>query len=559
MSEGPILVAVAWPYVNGDIHVGHLAGYLLPADAFARWARLQGNEVLMVSGADCHGTPITVEAEKRNISPNELVKTYLPRLHKLISLYQLSYDLFTSTKTKNHYQVTQDFFLNLLKNGYILKKKSLQYYSPTQKRFLPDRYVEGECPYCHSKNQRADQCEVCGRILEPGELINPISKLDNQKVVLKSSEHYYLDYSKLAPQILDFVHRSTHWKEWVKQETLGWLKEGLQPRPITRDLEWGIPLPTEKIPTSMRLENINQKRFYVWFEAVIGYVSATKEYSQKQNTPSLFEHYWFNPNSKHYYFMGQDNLAFHTIFWPGELIGQKKGYTLPYQECINKFLTLEGKKFSKSRGIIIDSIGVGEKYGPDIVRFYLYSILPENRESSWYWDEFVKTINNILVDNIANLIQRIIVFQERFFDSRPLIQKTEIDPKIVSKTKSTFEKVNKNFLNCSLNQAFREIIEYASFSNNYLNQEEPWKKIKTNPKEAKKTIHNALYLGSNLSLLFAPFLPSLSQKFAAAFGLPLPRPLLNKSNYLPLQLPLELKSNSNLFPLVKKIALNKKS
>jgi len=344
-----IFIGVAWPYVNGDLHIGHLAGYLIPADIFSRYSRLKGYKTLMVSGADCNGTPITVEADIRKISPEKLIAEYMPKVLELIKTYKTTYDIFTSTRTENHFRIVQEFFLNLLNNGYILKRKTLQYFSEKEKKFLPDRYVEGICKFCKAKEQRGDQCENCGKSLNPGDLIQPKSKLTGSEVVLKETEHYALDYSKLQKEIENFVFNSNHWREWVFNETVGYLKEGLKARDITRDLDWGVPLPKEKINKNFLIENIENKRFYVWFEAVIGYFSATVEWAEKNN--ENWEDFWLNPSCLHYYFMGKDNLIFHTIFWPCELLGQKKNYNLPYFPAVNNFLLLEGKKFSKEQTV----------------------------------------------------------------------------------------------------------------------------------------------------------------------------------------------------------------
>lgn len=283
MKTKNIFIASAWPYVNGDIHIGHLAGYFIPADIFARYSRAVGFKTLWVSGADCHGTPITVEADKRKITPEELVKEYIPKVHRVINAYNLEFDLFTSTTTETHKKVTQEFFLNLLENNYIKKKKSLQYYSSQDNKFLPDRYVEGTCPHCDAKDQRADQCESCGRTLDFGELINPVSKLTKSKVELKETEHYFLALDELSQEINKFVDQSKgRWKSWVWSETKSLIQEGLKPRAITRDIDWGISIPNEQIPFDMQIENIDTKKFYVWFEAVIGYFSASIEYCEKK-------------------------------------------------------------------------------------------------------------------------------------------------------------------------------------------------------------------------------------------------------------------------------------
>jgi methionyl-tRNA synthetase len=505
-----IFIGVAWPYVNGDLHVGHLAGYLIPADIFSRYCRLRGYETLMVSGTDCHGTPITVEADKRKISPQELVNEYTPKIKRLIEIYGATYDIFTSTTTENHKKIVQDFFLNLLKNGYILKQKTLQYYSQQEKKFLPDRYVEGECFYCHAKDQRSDQCENCGRTLSPGELINPRSKLTGLPVILKETEHYFLDYSKLQKEIENFVLPSTHWREWVYNETIGFLKEGLKPRAITRDLDWGIPLPKEKIPSEFIIENIDHKRFYVWFEAVIGYFSATVEWSEKNN--KNYEDFWLDPKTKHYYFMGKDNLTYHTIFWPGQLIGQKKGYNLPYFPAINHFLLLEGQKFSKSRGIHLDSLEVAQIYGVDNVRFYIASILPENKDSNWQFNEFKNIINNILVDKIGNFFQRVLIFYKDKLNGN--LTNPQLDKEVLFETQKIFKEVSEDLDKVEILNAFSKILNYVHFANNYLEKNKPWDLIKIDKEAANNVIYSSLQIVNSLKTLLWPFIPHSIEKLS---------------------------------------------
>ncbi len=542
-----IFIGVAWPYVNGDLHVGHLAGYLIPADIFSRYCRLKGYETLMVSGTDCHGTPITLEADKRKISPQELVSEYTPRVLDLIKTYRATYDIFTSTTTENHKKITQEFFLNLLENGYILKQKTLQYYSENEKKFLPDRYVEGECPYCHSKDQRSDQCENCGRSLSPGELINPRSKLTGFPVVLKETEHYAIDYSKLQKEIEDFVLPSTHWREWVYNETIGFLKEGLKPRAITRDLDWGIPLPKEKIPSNFLIENIDQKRFYVWFEAVIGYFSATVEWAEKNSRN--YEEFWLDPSVRHYYFMGKDNLIFHTIFWPGQLIGQRKNYNLPYFPAVNNFLLLEGQKFSKSRGIILDSMEVAQKYGVDNVRFYVSSILPENKDSNWQFDEFKNVVNNILVDKIGNFFQRVLSFYKVKLNSN--IENKEIDNEVRIKSEEIFKQVSENLEKVQIVNAFNLILDYVHFGNQYLDKNEPWNLIETNRRLTEKIIYSSLQIVNSLRILLWLFIPESMEKLTEIMNLEI-SPQVGQDNFQFKEIKnLELKE---IKPLFKKIS-----
>ena len=510
--EKKIFIGAAWPYVNGDLHIGHLAGYLIPCDIFSRFSRLCGYETLMVSGTDCHGTPITLEADKKGIKPQDIVNEYTPKIHYLIKLYDISFDIFTATFTENHHKITQEFFLRLLKNGYIIKQKTLQYYSPLENKFLPDRYVEGKCSFCGAEGQRADQCEKCGRVLEPGQLINPLSNLTKKPVILKETDHYFLDYSKLQDKIERYVRENKHWKYWVYEETISWLKEGLKPRPITRDLDWGVKIPDQEIPETLRLEGSENKRFYVWFDAVIGYFSASVEWANKNNRD--WREFWQNENCYHYYFMGKDNLIFHTIFWPGQIIGQEMNLNLPYFPCVNQFLFLEGQKFSKSRGIIIDSIEIGEKYGIDEVRFYISSILPENKDSDFKWKEFEQKINGELVDNLGNFIQRVLIFYRDKLDNR-LLNK-EIDNEIKNKIENTYFKVRKKLERCEMVSSLKMIFELIKEGNKYLEKNEPWKKEK---KDSEKIIFNSLLVIVNLSYLLNPFLPHFSKNLRKMINL----------------------------------------
>lgn len=427
-----VLIGVAWPYVNGDIHVGHLGGYLLPADIMARFHRLLGNDVLMVSGSDCYGTPITVEADKKGMKPEEVVELYHKKDLELFKLYGLDYNLYTRTTTPKHREVVHDLFLKLLDNGYIEKGVMQQYYAVDDKQFLPDRYVEGTCPYCKAGNQRSDQCENCGRWLKDGELIDPISKLTGSKVTLKDTEHYFLNFEKLEPELRKYLDdNKDNWKKWVWQEADGWLREGLQKRAITRDMDWSVDLPVEKIKErdqSKQLSDFTGKHIYVWFEAVIGYLSATRAWCEMDegDADSIFkrdkdqsrnwEDWWKNTDSVIYNFMGQDNLVFHTLMWPGQLMGLKDGYQLPKYVVVNKFLNYEGKKFSKSRNWTIDSRVLAEKYGVDLVRYYIARTLPENKEGNFTWEDFVSAVNNELVANLGNLVNRTLTFIKNKFD-----------------------------------------------------------------------------------------------------------------------------------------------
>jgi methionyl-tRNA synthetase len=528
-----ILIGVAWPYVNGDLHLGHLAGYLLPADIFARFQRLQGNDVLMVSGSDCHGTPITVEADKSKLSPLEVVTKYHAKDLELFKAYDLSYNLYTKTTTENHKKVTQDIFLKLLNNGYIVKDVMKQYYSEADAKFLPDRYVEGTCPHCNAPEQRSDQCESCGRWLKDGELIDPKSKLTGANVVLKDSEHYFLDLAKLEPQLKEYTNAHKDiWRHWVWQETDGWLKEGLQKRAITRDMDWAIELPLEQLkqlPQEKQLSNYQGKHIYVWFEAVIGYLSAAIEWASYKNQEvpadvifrrdpnqsTNWEDWWLNKDSLIFNFMGQDNLVFHTLMWPAQLIGTQTGYSLPHNVVVNKFLNYEGRKFSKSRNWTIDSMAMAKLYGADAIRYYISANLPENKEGNFTWDGFIAGVNNELVANLGNLINRTLKFWESKFAGKLDHEGLVLPEDIANKIKHVYTNMQENLDNCEFVAALEELMQYSRFGNKYFDDKKIWEVIKTDPIKAKQTMFELLYIVTQFPILMAPFLPQAATKLAS--------------------------------------------
>lgn len=554
MNNNKIFIGVAWPYVNGDIHVGHLAGYMIPCDIFARFSRLKGYDTLMVSGTDCHGTPITIAADKKGVTPQEIIQEYDPKVRELIKLYNVSYDLFTSTTTENHKNVTQEVFLNLLQNGYIIKKRSEQYYSADENKFLPDRYVEGECSYCHAQEQRGDQCESCGRSLEVGELLNPYSKLSKSAVTLKETEHYFIDYEKLQNEILHFVESSEGWRTWVKNETVGFIKEGLRERAITRDIDWGVAVPHDRISADQQLENGETKRFYVWFDAVIGYLSAAIEWANQKPEERDWKAFWINPNSKHYYFLGKDNLTFHTIFWPGQIIGQKKGYNLPYFPAVNQFLNLEGKKFSKSRGVIIDSVSVGKYFGTDTVRFYIASIMPESKDANWKWSEFKDTVNSELNGNIGNFINRTLVFYKNKLNSTIHNENIQLDKAIIEESKTAFHEITTHLEKCEFVQALNRILKFSKFGNQYFDYQKPWMSIKEDPSQCEQTIYNCLQIVYSLATMLKPFMPDASERLEMLLGIKGSNGIIGEDHYCFGQLDLNaLRIANEITPLFKRI------
>ncbi|NTV64055.1 MAG: methionine--tRNA ligase, partial [Oscillochloris sp.] len=423
-----ILVAVAWPYANGPRHIGHVAGFGVPSDIFARFQRLRGNHVLMVSGTDEHGTPITLAADKEGVTARDIADRYNQVIGDDLRNLGLSYDTFTRTTTQNHYRVTQDLFKTLYDKGYILRQETLGAFSATTGRTLPDRYVEGTCPICGYKDARGDQCDTCGNQLDPVDLIDPRSKVDGTTPIFKQTEHFLLDLPAFGEQLRTWIEAQEHWRPNVRSFSLNFIKE-LKPRSITRDLDWGVPIPLPEYA------NRDDKKIYVWFDAVIGYLSASIEWAHNRGTPDAWRDWWQNPNARHYYFMGKDNIVFHTVIWPGMLLGYGTGgeygqaapvaayretpLQLPYNVVSSEFLTMEGKKFSSSRGIVIYVNDVLSRYDADSLRYFLAIAGPENQDTDFTWSEFVRRNNDELVATWGNLVNRTLTNVYKNFGSVP--------------------------------------------------------------------------------------------------------------------------------------------
>ncbi len=506
-----IFIGVAWPYVNGDLHVGHIAGYLLPADIFARFHRFLGNDVLMVSGSDCYGTPITLEADKKGVRPEDIVDEYHPKNTRLFRGLGISFDNYTTTTTENHKVLVQNFFLQLLEKKYLTKNWTKQYYSEQEQKFLPDRYVEGICPYCEEKHARSDQCDQCGKILEQGELKEPKNKLTGKPLSLKDTEHYFLDWPKIEPFLKKYVKdRGKLWRRWVQKETEGWLKQGLKPRAITRDLDWGVKLPIDQIPKDQRIENIENKRIYVWFEAVIGYLSASVEWAEekrKEEEPTL-EDFWYDKRAEHYYFMGKDNLVFHTLFWPGQLHLYNTDLHLPDILAINQFLNLEGHKFSKSRGIIIDSSYITRTYGTDTVRFYLATIMPEAGDTDFSWSEFVHKHNHVLIANLGNFINRTLTLAKE-----TTLKGKYVERKVEKEVEEQMKEAAEALENTEFKKYTESFLALSDFGNKYFSNAEPWKDMDHNRTGSFHTVMSGcLYITLALQALIKPLLPETYEK-----------------------------------------------
>lgn len=509
-----ILVAVAWPYASGPRHLGHLAGAYLPADIFARYHRIAGNRVLMVSGSDSHGTPITVRADQEGVGPQVIVDRYHNQFLRDWERLAISWDLYTSTGTPNHYQVTQDMFSRLVENGYIAPKRSEQLYDPEAARFLPDRYVEGTCPHCGYGEARGDQCDNCGRQLDPVDLIAPRSRITGATPELRTTEHYYLLLSKFQDRLLEWLRSRKGWRRHALNMAIGFTEEGLQDRAITRDLDWGVPIPAP-------YDTIGEgKRIYVWFDAVIGYLSASKEWAQIQGDPDAWKAWWTDPEAESYYFVGKDNVVFHAVIWPCQLMGYG-GLNLPTDVPANQYVTFRGDKASASRGVGRSIGWYADRLQPDALRFALASILPEQNDTDLDDDEIIRRVNEELVATWGNLVNRVLTIVTRNFDGRvpyPGAMAADdhallaaVDAKLVDGA-AHLEAVE-------LRAGLRDAMEAAGLVNAYLTATEPWKLVKADRGRAATVLWTAVSAIAGVRVGLAPYLPHSTETLGKMLGL----------------------------------------
>ena len=515
-----ILVAVAWPYANGDLHVGHLAGAYLPADIFARYHRLAGNDVLMVSGSDSHGTPVTITAELEGTPPREVFERYHRGFLDTQQAIGISYSLFTHTDTENHHRVARDIFTRLLERGHLYKERQRLLYSEKENRFLPDRYVEGECPYCGYESARGDQCDNCSKLLEATELIHPRSKTDGSTPVVRETEHFFLNLPASSEALTNYLAKNKeHWRPNVLNFARSYIESGLKGRPITRDISWGIPVP---------LPGWEDKRLYVWFEAVIGYLSASIEWAHNQGQTEAWKEWWYDPEALSYYFIGKDNIPFHALIWPAELMGVSRLYeddtskqlNLPHDVPANEFMNMENRQFSKSRGWAIWLPDLLERYDPDAIRYYVTAVMPETRDSEYCWDDFLARNNNELVATWGNLANRMLGFAYKRFDGRVPEHDglRRADEALIARAGSAFDTVGAQLAGCRFRGALGEAMTLAREANKYLDDQAPWFEVKTDQKEAAKTVYTILRVIDNLKVLLAPFLPFSSERLHHFLG-----------------------------------------
>ena len=504
-------VFVAWPYANGDLHLGHVAGVYIPADTFARYHRLRGNRLLMVSGSDAHGTPITVAAEREGVTPEDIFRRYHRRFLETYQQLGISFDLFTHTHTANHFRVAQDIFRTLYEKGYIFTQTQIQLYCEYDRRFLPDRYVEGTCPYCGYPNARGDQCDNCGRTLDAIDLIDPRCRLCGQRPIPRETEHCFFDLPAFTDRLLAYLERQTHWRPNVQHFVRNFIQDGLKPRPVSRDLEWGIPLP---------IPGYEHKVMYVWFEAVIGYLSASIEWSLAEGQPEVWQVWWRDPRARGYYFIGKDNIPFHAIIWPAELMGYDESLNLPYDIPANEFLNLEGQQFSTSRNWAIWVPDFLSRYAPDPLRDYLTSIAPETRDSEFTWHGFVERNNNELLATWGNLVHRILTFVQARFEGR-VPEPGALDGRdhlLLDQIAAGFQRIGDLYARVELKAVQREAMALAREVNRYLDDKAPWFQIREERAAAATTLFVALRAIDSLKLLLAPILPFTSEQLHRLLG-----------------------------------------
>jgi methionyl-tRNA synthetase len=522
MTPAPrkILVAVAWPYANGPRHIGHVAGFGVPSDIFARYHRLRGNDVLMVSGTDENGTPIMVAADKEGVSPRELADRNNDIIRDDLRRLGLSYDLFTRTTTENHHRVVRDLFRTLYERGFIIEQTTLGAFSASTGRTLPDRYIEGTCPICGFGAARGDQCDNCGNQLDPEDLIEPRSKIDGEPPVFRETSHLFLDLPAFKEQLADWIGQQDHWRPNVRRFSLELVRE-LRPRPVTRDLDWGVRVPVPGY------EEREDKRIYVWADAVVGYLSAAVEWARNRGTPDAWRDWWQEPDARHYYFMGKDNIVFHSVIWPSQLLGYGTGgelgagrpLELPYDIVASEFLTMEGRQFSTSRGVVIHVGDFLSRYEADSLRYFLTAGGPETQDTDFTWAEFVRRTNDELVANWGNLVNRALTSAHRHFGRVPEPgELTDADRATIEEIEGGFESVGELIERARFRAALAEAMRLASRVNQYVSDQAPWALVQADPDRAGTVLYVALRCIDNLKLLFTPFMPFSSQRLHELLG-----------------------------------------
>ncbi len=516
-----ILTAVAWPYANGPRHIGHMAGFGVPADVFSRYQRMAGNSVLMVSGTDEHGTPIQVQADREGVSARELADRYNRVIAEDLQGLGMSYDLFTRTTTRNHYTVVQSMFKALYDNGYVVERSQLSAIDPATGRGLPDRYLEGMCPICGYDGARGDQCDNCGNQLDPKDLINPRSKIDGKAPAFVESAQFFLELPAFADALGSWLQTRSGWRPNVLKFSQNLLQD-LRPRAISRDLDWGVPIP---LPG---WSGRDDKRLYVWFDAVIGYLSASVEWARRTGDPDAWRPFWQGGSAESFYFMGKDNVVFHSVIWPAILLGASGTPTgtpgplgaldLPSEVVSSEFLTMEGKKFSSSRSVVIYVRDVLERYGADPLRYYLAAAGPESSDTDFTWEQFVTRNNTELVAGWGNLVNRTVSLVAKNLGAIPPAgELTGPDNEALATSRHAFDDVGALLARSQQKAALAEAMRVVGEANKYLSDQAPWK-LKDDPPRRDTVLHVALQLVDDAKALLTPFLPGSSQTVDEMLG-----------------------------------------
>ncbi|MBA0125473.1 methionine--tRNA ligase [Haloechinothrix sp. YIM 98757] len=519
----PVLTAVAWPYANGPRHIGHVSGIGVPSDVFARYQRMVGNNVLMVSGSDEHGTPILVQAEKEGLTPRETADKYHKVVAEDLRGLGVTYDMYTRTTTGNHYAVVQDIFRALHHNGYIIPKTTTGAVSPSTGRTLPDRYIEGTCPLCGSDGARGDQCDSCGNQLDAAELIRPVSRINGEKPEFVETEHLFLDLPAFTDALGSWLSTKTNWRSNVLNFTKN-LVEDMRPRPITRDLDWGVPIPLDG------WRDQSMKRLYVWFDAVIGYFSASVEWARRSGDPDAWRQWWNAPDARQVYFMGKDNITFHAQIWPALLLGHNGAgdtggevgpygeLNLPSEIASSEYLTMSGSKFSTSRGTVIYLRDFLRDFGPDTLRYFISAAGPETQDVDFTWDEFVRRINFELANEWGNLVNRAVSMAHKNVGAIPRPgTPTRDDEELKATARGAFDAVGAHLERSRFRAATAEAMRVVSAANKYISEQAPWK-LADDQERRDTVLHTTLQVVSDANTLLTPFLPHAAQQVHELLG-----------------------------------------
>ena len=494
------LVTSALPYANGPIHLGHLAGAYLPADLYVRYKRLTDEDIIHICGSDEHGVPITIAAEKEGISPQDIVDKFHKRNKQIFEEFGIDFDYYGRTSSEVHHRTSQEFFTRLYEHDVFVQKTEEQLYDPKADMFLPDRYVKGTCPNCGYEEAYGDQCESCGTSLSPTELKNPKSAITGDTPETKETTHWYLPLGDFQERLEKWLDTRENWKPNVKGQVKSWLNDGLADRAVTRDLTWGVPVP---------LDNAEGKVLYVWFDAPIGYISATKEWAAEQGKPDKWKAYWQDEETDLIHFIGKDNIVFHCIMFPATLMAHGN-YVLPKNVPANEFLNLEGKKLSTSRGWAVWLDEYLKDFDADLLRYVLGTTLPETKDSDFSWEDFQNKVNSELADVLGNFVYRTTSFTENYFDGDvpELTDPTDKDRKTLAKINEQKQKVGEAYEQFKLREAIAETMNLARIGNKYFTDMEPWQTRKDDLKTCGNTLHVCLQITAALSILFDPILPN---------------------------------------------------